>query len=97
MYHLKTIHKILRAPHSPHNSTSRFCHFNNILCRHRLWSFSLCSVPHPTHCFFSNKFLSILLRNIYNECASRNMTSQVLQPYKTNYEINFLVDYSLRF
>jgi len=41
--------------------------------------------------------LSNLLRNIFNECASRNMTTQVLQPYKTNDEINFPVVYSLCF
>ena len=52
----------------------------------------------PFHrCFFFNMSPSIQLRNIFNACASRNMTTQVLQPYKTNYEINFLVDYSLRF
>jgi len=42
-------------------------------------------------------FSSIQLWNIFNACASRNMTTQVLQPYKTNYEIDFLVDYSLSF
>ena len=54
-----------------------------------------CTPSH--HSFFSSMYLRILLRNIFNACASRNMTTQVLQSYKTNDEINFLVVYSLHF
>ena len=61
MYYLKIIHKILRAPHVPHQTTPRFCHFNNMLCRHRLWILCL-------------RFRSSLI--YINNCPTRCNTKQ---------------------